>query len=66
MERSPAEVQALLMRVGAALTMTGDAVSLVQERLRAIAAAYGYPRAHVSVLPTLVMITLGEGEPSGG
>jgi uncharacterized membrane protein YjjP (DUF1212 family) len=64
-EHSPAEVQALLLRVGAALTMTGDAVSLVQERLRAIAAAYGYPRAEVSVLPTLLMITLEQGRPAG-
>jgi uncharacterized membrane protein YjjP (DUF1212 family) len=65
MDHSPAEVQALLLRVGAALTMTGDAVSLVQERLSAIAAAYGYPRAKVSVLPTLLVITLGDGRPAG-
>jgi uncharacterized membrane protein YjjP (DUF1212 family) len=65
MEHSPAEVQALLLRIGAALTMTGDAVSLVQERLRAIAAVHGYPHAHVSVLPTLLMVSLGEGHPPG-
>jgi uncharacterized membrane protein YjjP (DUF1212 family) len=65
MEHAPAEVQALLLRMGAALTMTGDAVSLVQERLRAIAAAYGYPRAEVSVLPTLLMVTLESGRPAG-
>jgi uncharacterized membrane protein YjjP (DUF1212 family) len=58
------DVQAILLRMGAALTMTGDAVSLIEERLAAIAAAYGYPEARISVLPTLLIVSLGDGEPA--
>ena len=60
-----ADVRALLLSLGAALTMTGDAVSQIQERLRAIAAAYGYEQAHISVFPTLLIVSLGDGEPAG-
>ena len=56
------EVRALLLGLGVALTMSGDAVSLVQERLRSIATAYGYPQARLSVFPTLLIVALHEGE----
>jgi uncharacterized membrane protein YjjP (DUF1212 family) len=59
------DVQAFMLRLGVALTMTGDAVSEIQGRLRAIAAGYGYEAAHISVLPTLVMVGLREGDPAG-
>jgi uncharacterized membrane protein YjjP (DUF1212 family) len=59
------EVQALLLGLGAALTMTGDAVSEVEGQLRAIAAAYGHPGARISVLPTTLIVALGDGEPAG-
>ena len=48
MTASP-DVRAQLLSLGAALTMSGDAVSLIQDRLRAIAAAYGFEQAHISV-----------------
>jgi uncharacterized membrane protein YjjP (DUF1212 family) len=60
-----AEVRALLLSMGAALTRSGDAVSLIQERLRAIAAAYGFSNAHVSVLPTMVTVALEDGGGAG-
>ena len=56
------EVRALLLGLGVALTMSGDAVSLVQERLRSIATAYGYPQARLTVFPTLLIVALDEGE----
>src|SRR5262245_55595028 len=60
-----ADVRSLLLSLGAALTMSGDAVSQIQERLRAIASAYGYEQAHISVFPTLLIVSLGDGEPAG-
>jgi uncharacterized membrane protein YjjP (DUF1212 family) len=61
----PADLRALLLGLGVALTMTGDAVSEIQDRLRAIAAAHGWPRAHISVFPTLLVVSLDDGEPAG-
>jgi uncharacterized membrane protein YjjP (DUF1212 family) len=61
----PAEVQRLLLDLGVALTETGDAVSEIQTRLGSIAAAYGYPQAHVSVFPTVLFVALEAGEPAG-
>ncbi len=46
--------------MGAALTMSGDAVSLIQDRLRSIASAYGYPHARISLSPTLLIVALRE------
>src|SRR3954447_19791331 len=54
-------VQSLLLTLGVALTMTGDAVSEVQRRLRATAAAYGYEDVAISVLPTLLVVSLEGG-----
>jgi uncharacterized membrane protein YjjP (DUF1212 family) len=56
-----AEVRALLLAMGVALTMTGDAVSEIQARLRVIASAYGYERARISVFPTVLVVGLGDG-----
>jgi uncharacterized membrane protein YjjP (DUF1212 family) len=61
----PEATQRLLLELGVALTMTGDAVSVIQERLRAIATAYGYAHAHVAVFPTLLIVGLGEGQATG-
>lgn len=55
----------MLLALGVALTMTGDAVSEVQHRLGAIAEAYGYSRARISVLPTMLIVALDDGEPAG-
>lgn len=59
-EAPAADVCALLLAAGVALTMTGDAVSEIQRRLRSIAAAYGYGDAHISVLPTFLLVRLHE------
>lgn len=58
-------LQALLLELGVALTMTGDAVSEVQTQLRAIAAAHGFGRARVSVFPTMLIVLLVEDQPAG-
>jgi len=55
----------MLLSLGVALTMTGDAVSEVQARLAAIAAAHGYERARISVFPTLLIIAVDEEHPAG-
>ena len=60
-----ADVRRLLLRLGVALTMTGDAVSEIQGQLRSIAAAYGHPRARVAVFPTVLIVAVGEGESRG-
>jgi uncharacterized membrane protein YjjP (DUF1212 family) len=59
------DVLAFMLRLGVALTMTGDAVTEVQAHLRGIAASYGYQGAHISVLPTLLIVSLREGDPPG-
>jgi len=56
------EVEALILSLGVALTMTGDAVSEIQGHLRAIAAAYGYGDARISLSPTLLIVTLHDDE----
>ena len=60
-----ADVRRLLLRLGVALTMTGDAVSEIQGQLRSIATAYGHPRARVAVFPTVLIVAVGEGESPG-
>jgi uncharacterized membrane protein YjjP (DUF1212 family) len=68
-ERRPdvdsADLQALLLKLGVALTMTGDAVSEIQDHLRKVAAAHGFSHARISVLPTLILVALDEHEPAG-
>lgn len=61
----PDEVEALLLELGVALTMTGDAVSEIQAHLGAIAKSYGYLDARISVLPTLLIVGLQPGRPAG-
>jgi uncharacterized membrane protein YjjP (DUF1212 family) len=61
----PAALRRLLLRLGAALAMTGDAVSEVQGHLRSVAATYGYAHAHIAVFPTLLIVALGRGENAG-
>ncbi|HEY2650575.1 MAG TPA: threonine/serine exporter family protein [Solirubrobacteraceae bacterium] len=60
-----AEVQAFLLSLGVALAMTGDSVSQIQDRLRAIAAGYGHSDIHVSLGPTLLMVRVNEGHTLG-
>lgn len=65
MTADPRGLQALLLELGVALTMTGDAVSEVQTQLRAIATAHGFGHARVSVFPTLLIVLLVEDQPAG-
>jgi uncharacterized membrane protein YjjP (DUF1212 family) len=58
------EVEALLLDLGVALTMTGDAVSEIQAHLRAIASAYGHAQARISVFPTLLIVALHPARPA--
>jgi uncharacterized membrane protein YjjP (DUF1212 family) len=44
--------------------MSDDAVSLIQDRLRSVAAAYGFPHARISLFPTLIIVALREREPA--
>lgn len=66
---SPAEhdddLRELLLALGAALTLTGESIGEIQERLRAIAAARGRPDARVSAGPTMLLVALGEQAPAG-
>ena len=50
-------------QLGAALSEMGEPVSSVQDRLTAVARAYGAPGARVSAFPTYFMISMGTGEP---
>jgi uncharacterized membrane protein YjjP (DUF1212 family) len=56
------ELEAFMLSLGVALTMTGDAVSEIQEHLRAVAAVHGFGQAHVAILPTLLIVALREDE----
>jgi uncharacterized membrane protein YjjP (DUF1212 family) len=58
------ELQRLLLYLGSALTAAGEAVNQIEEHLHRVAAAYGAPRARVSVLPTYVVVALEPGRPA--
>jgi uncharacterized membrane protein YjjP (DUF1212 family) len=58
------ELQQFLLYLGSALTAAGEAVNQVEEHLRRVAAAYGAPRARVSVLPTYLVVALEPGRPA--
>jgi uncharacterized membrane protein YjjP (DUF1212 family) len=63
-ERELRELQQFLLYLGSALTAAGEAVNQVEEHLRRVAAAYGAPRARVSVLPTYLVVVLEPGRPA--
>jgi Putative threonine/serine exporter len=62
-KRELRELQQFLLYLGSALTAAGEAVNQVEEHLRRVAAAYGAPRARVSVLPTYLVVALEPGAP---
>jgi uncharacterized membrane protein YjjP (DUF1212 family) len=64
-ETNSGEVQGLLLELGVALTMTGDAVSEIESQLRSVATGYGFPLARISVFPTLLIVGLGDGGATG-
>jgi hypothetical protein len=58
------ELQQFLLYLGSALTAAGEAVNQVEEYLRRVAAAYGAPRARVSVPPSYLVVALEPGRPA--
>jgi Putative threonine/serine exporter len=58
------ELQQFLLYLGSALTAAGEAVNHVELHLGRVAAAYGAPRARVSVLPTYLVVALEPGGPA--
>jgi uncharacterized membrane protein YjjP (DUF1212 family) len=58
------DLQAFVVELGAALSATGETVTLVQERLTCVTRAYGADAATVSAFPTYLMVAMGRGEPT--
>jgi uncharacterized membrane protein YjjP (DUF1212 family) len=57
-------LQTFVVQLGAAMNAAGQPVYAVQERLTAVARAYGSRAARVSAFPTFLMVTLGRGQPA--
>jgi uncharacterized membrane protein YjjP (DUF1212 family) len=53
-----------LAQLGGAMTAAGELTHQVDERLQLVAAAYGARDAHISVLPGLVVLSPGPGQPT--
>ena len=53
------ELQLFIVRLGAALNAVGEPVYTIQERLAAVAAAYGVTGARVTAFPTSLLVSLG-------
>jgi uncharacterized membrane protein YjjP (DUF1212 family) len=66
MEHDPddSELLTLIVELGAALNRAGEPVYLVQDRLTAVARAYGADHATVTAFPTYLTVTLGRGTPT--
>jgi uncharacterized membrane protein YjjP (DUF1212 family) len=58
------ELQAFVVRLGAAMNAAGETVYTVQERLTRVARAYDAGAARVSAFPTFLIVTMGSGEPA--
>ena len=58
------ELTRFLVQLGAAMNASGQPVDVVQERLVAVARAYGADSVRVSAFPTYLMVTMGRGEPA--
>jgi uncharacterized membrane protein YjjP (DUF1212 family) len=56
------ELQAFLVRLGAAMNAADEPVYAVQQALRRFAAAYGMWDARISAFPTSLLVSLGGGE----
>jgi uncharacterized membrane protein YjjP (DUF1212 family) len=57
-------LQTFVVQLGAALNASEEAAHVVQERLAAVARAYGADSVRVSAFPTYVMVTMGRDEPA--
>jgi len=58
------ELQAFVVRLGAAMNAAGEPVHQVQERLTRVAGAYGAGAARITAFPTYLMVAMGRGEPA--
>jgi uncharacterized membrane protein YjjP (DUF1212 family) len=56
------ELQAFIVRLGAAMNAAGEPVYSVQDTLTRVAAAYGVTKARINAYPTSLFVTLGRGE----
>lgn len=56
------ELQAFIVRLGAAMNAAGEPVYSVQDTLARVAAAYGVTKARINAYPTSLFVTLGRGE----
>jgi uncharacterized membrane protein YjjP (DUF1212 family) len=57
------ELEAFMVRLGAALNTVSEPVYSIQKRLQRVAAAYGVADARISAFPTSLLVSLGDGEP---
>ena len=57
------ELQTFVVQLGAALGATGEPAHTVQERLTAVARAYGADSARITAFPTYLMVTMSRDEP---
>jgi len=58
------DLKTFIAQIGAAMNASGQPVDVVQDRLGAIARAYGSPSIRVSAFPTYLIVTMGRGEPA--
>ncbi|HEV8459708.1 MAG TPA: threonine/serine exporter family protein [Gaiellaceae bacterium] len=56
------ELQAFIVRLGAAMNAAGEPVYSVQSTLQRVAAAYGVTKARINAYPTSLFVALGRGE----
>jgi uncharacterized membrane protein YjjP (DUF1212 family) len=58
------ELRTFIVQLGAAMNASGQPVDVVQERLGAVARAYGADTVRVSAFPTYLMVTMASGDPA--
>jgi uncharacterized membrane protein YjjP (DUF1212 family) len=58
------ELQRFVVQLGAAMNASGQPAHAVQERLTAVARAYGAHSVTVSAFPTYLLVTMGRDEPA--
>jgi uncharacterized membrane protein YjjP (DUF1212 family) len=58
------ELKTFIVQLGAAMNASGQPVDVVQERLGAVARAYGADTVRVSAFPTYLMVTMASGDPA--
>ena len=63
-QAKPDELLAFLVQLGAALNAIGEPVYSIQERLERVATANGVTSARISVFPTSLFTSLGDGKPA--